>query len=132
MLGFVNGLAIVIGLAQLEQFKSHDANGDAVWISGALLNTTLMLIALTMVLIWLTPRITKLIPAPLVAIGVVTGLVLGFDIDVPRIGDLASLEGGLPQFAIPMVPLTMETLTIIFPLCVDPCRYRADRKPANP
>ena len=62
MLGFVNGLAIVIGLAQLEQFKSHDANGDAVWISGALLNTTLMLIALTMVLIWLTPRITKLDP----------------------------------------------------------------------
>ncbi|MGB1036962.1 MAG: SulP family inorganic anion transporter, partial [Candidatus Puniceispirillales bacterium] len=103
MLGFVNGLAIVIGLAQLEQFKSHDANGDAVWISGALLNTTLMLIALTMVLIWLTPRVTKLIPAPLVAIGVVTGLVLGFDIDVPRIGDLASLEGGLPQFAIPML-----------------------------
>ena len=118
MLGFVNGLAIVIGLAQLEQFKSHDANGDAVWISGALLNTTLMLIALTMVLIWLTQRVTKLIPAPLVAIGVVTGLVLGFDIDVPRIGDLASLEGGLPQFAIPMLPLTMETLTIIFPFAL--------------
>jgi SulP family sulfate permease len=77
MLGFVNGLAIVIGLAQLEQFRTHDANDDAVWMSGALLNMTMILIVATMVLIWLTPRVTKLIPAPLVAIGVVTGVVLG-------------------------------------------------------
>ncbi|MDG2465759.1 MAG: SulP family inorganic anion transporter, partial [Alphaproteobacteria bacterium] len=115
MLGFVNGLAIVIGLAQLEQFRTHDANGDAVWMSGALLNMTMILIVATMVLIWLTPRVTKLIPAPLVAIGVVTGVVLGFDINVPRIGDLATLAGGLPVFAFPMVPLTMDTLIIIFP-----------------
>ena len=115
MLGFVNGLAIVIGLAQLEQFRTHDANGDAVWMSGALLNMTMILIVATMVLIWLTPRVTKLIPAPLVAIGVVTGVVLDFDINVPRIGDLATLAGGLPVFAFPMVPLTMDTLIIIFP-----------------
>ena len=115
MLGFVNGLAIVIGLAQLEQFRTHDANGDAVWMSGALLNMTMILIVATMVLIWLTPRVTKMIPAPLVAIGVVTGVVLGFDIEVPRIGDLASLAGGLPVFAVPMVPLTIDTLIIIFP-----------------
>ena len=118
MLGFVNGLAIVIGLAQLEQFRSHDASGHGAWISGELLYMTLFLIMLTMFLIWLTGRLTKLIPAPLVAIGVVTGLVLGLDLNVPRIGDLASLAGGLPSFALPMVPLTVDTLIIIFPYAV--------------
>ena len=68
-----------------------------------------------MALIWITPKLTKFIPAPLLAIGVVTFAVIGFDIDVPRIGDLASMAGGLPSFAIPMVPLTLETLTIIAP-----------------
>jgi len=118
MLGFVNGLAIVIGLSQIEQFQTsgHGAHPDqAEWISGNLLYYTLGLIALTMTLIWLTPRFTKIIPAPLVAIGVVSVLVIGFQIDVPRIGDLASLAGGFPEFSIPMVPLTLETLAIIFP-----------------
>ena len=115
MLGFVNGLAIVIGLAQLEQFKIIDGDGTKTWMEGSLLYTTLALIALTMALIWITPKLTKFIPAPLLAIGVVTFAVIGFDIDVPRIGDLASMAGGLPNFAIPMVPLTLETLTIIAP-----------------
>ena len=115
MLGFVNGLAIVIGLAQLEQFKIIDGDGTKTWMEGSLLYTTLALIALTMALIWITPKLTKFIPAPLLAIGVVTFAVIGFDIDVPRIGDLASMAGGLPSFAIPMVPLTLETLTIIAP-----------------
>jgi SulP family sulfate permease len=115
MLGFVNGLAIVIGLAQLEQFKIIDGDGTKTWMEGGLLYTTLALIALTMALIWITPKLTKFIPAPLLAIGVVTFAVIGFDIDVPRIGDLASMAGGLPSFAIPMVPLTLETLTIIAP-----------------
>ena len=118
MLGFVNGLAIVIGLSQIEQFQKsgHGAHPDqAEWISGTLLNYTLALIALTMALIWLTPRFTKIIPAPLVAIGVVSVIVIGFEIDVPRIGDLASLAGGFPEFSIPVVPFTLETLVIIFP-----------------
>ena len=115
MLGFVNGLAIVIGLAQLEQFKIIGSDGTKTWMEGSLLYTTLGLIALTMALIWITPKLTKFIPAPLLAIGVVTFAVIGFDIDVPRIGDLASMAGGLPSFAIPMVPLTLETLTIIAP-----------------
>ena len=115
MLGFVNGLAIVIGLAQLEQFKIIDGDGTKTWMEGSLLYTTLALIGLTMALIWITPKLTKFIPAPLLAIGVVTFAVIGFDIDVPRIGDLASMAGGLPSFAIPMVPLTLETLTIIAP-----------------
>lgn len=115
MLGFVNGLAIVIGLAQLEQFKIITPDGTKTWMEGSLLYTTLGLIVLTMALIWVTPKLTKFIPAPLLAIGVVTFAVIGFDIDVPRIGDLASMAGGLPSFAIPMVPLTLETLSIIAP-----------------
>ena len=115
MLGFVNGLAIVIGLAQLEQFKIIGSDGEKTWMEGSLLYTTFGLIVLTMFLIWVTPKLTKFIPAPLLAIGIVTFAVIGFDIDVPRIGDLASMAGGLPGFAIPMVPFTLETLGIIAP-----------------
>ena len=68
-----------------------------------------------MLVIWQAPKLTKLIPAPLAAIAVVTAVVIGFGIEVPRVGDLASLSGGLPPFAIPAVPLTLETLVIIFP-----------------
>ncbi len=118
MLGFVNGLAIVIGLAQVDQFKITDAHGDSDWLGGASLYLTLGLVIGTMLLIWLTPRITKLIPAPLVAIGVITAIVIGFDLDVRRVGDMASLSGGLPDFALPMIPLTIETLVIIFPYAI--------------
>ena len=97
MLGFVNGLAIVIGIAQLEQFKITDEAGVTSWLSSTQLYTTLVLVGVTMVIIWLTPKLTKHIPAPLMAIGVVTALVLAFDIHVPRVGDLASLAGGLPS-----------------------------------
>ncbi len=110
MLGFVNGLAIVIFLAQMEQFKIEEE-----WMSGVTLWMTLGLVAGTMALIWLAPKVTKFIPAPLLAIGVVAAIVIGFDLPVPRVGDLASLEGGLPAFAIPDVPFTLETLKIIFP-----------------
>ena len=68
-----------------------------------------------MVIIWLTPRITKLIPAPLVAIGGVTALVILLDIDVTRLGDLANLSGGLPVFALPQIPLSFESLLVILP-----------------
>ena len=115
MLGFVNGLAIVIGLAQLEQFKSISASGEKTWVSGAELYTTLGLVALTMALIWLTPRLTKIIPAPLAAIAGISLLVIFFDLDVTRVGDLASLSGQWPAFAIPQVPISMETLIIILP-----------------
>ena len=115
MLGFVNGLAIVIGLAQLDQFRKLDENGVSQWIAGAELWMTCGLVVATMALIWLTPKLTKLIPAPLAAIGLVTALVLGFDLGVSRVGDLASLSGGLPVFSIPSVPLNLETISIIFP-----------------
>ncbi len=118
MLGFVNGLAIVIGIAQLEQFKITDEAGVTSWLSSTQLYTTLVLVGVTMVIIWLTPKLTKHIPAPLMAIGVVTALVLAFDIHVPRVGDLASLAGGLPSFIAPDVPLSFETLQIILPYAI--------------
>lgn len=118
MLGFVNGLAIVIFLAQMEQFKVSDGAGGHVWMSGFTLWLTLALVAGTMALVYFTPKVTKFIPAPLAAIGIIAILVIAFDLPVPRVGDLASLEGGLPTFNIPQVPFTLETLSIIFPYAV--------------
>ncbi|QBF32927.1 SulP family inorganic anion transporter [Thalassococcus sp. S3] len=125
MLGFVNGLAIVIFLAQLTQFKvpgtmenTGHGMGGGEWLSGTPLYMMLGLVALTMAIIWAMPRITKVIPAPLAGIGVVAGLVIAFGLDVPRVGDLASIQGGLPPFHIPMVPLNWETLEIILPYAV--------------
>ena len=112
MLGFVNGLAIVIFLAQLGQFKIAES-GE--WMNGTPLFLMLGLVALTMALIWIGPRFVKFIPAPLLGILVVSLIVIGFNIDVPRVGDLASIKGGLPLFSVPDVPMTWETLKIIFP-----------------
>ena len=86
MLGFVNGLAIVIGLAQIDQFKITNSAGQSDWLSGDTLILTCGFVIATMVLIWVTPRLTRLVPAPLLAIGVVTAVVLGFDLDVQRVG----------------------------------------------
>ena len=125
MLGFVNGLAIVIFLAQMTQFKvpkSANAAGSGIsgseWLSGEPLYLMLALVILTMGIIWVMPRITKVLPAPLAGIGIVAAIVIGFGLEVPRVGDLASIEGGLPQIHIPMVPLTLETLEIILPYAV--------------
>ncbi len=120
MLGFVNGLAIVIFLAQLSQFQvAGEVAGEAkVWMSGLPLMMMLGLVALTMAIIWLIPKVTTAIPAPLAGIGIVAAVVIGFGLDVPRVGDLASIEGGLPFFHVPMVPLTLDTMEIIFPYAV--------------
>ncbi len=117
MLGFVNGLAIVIFLAQMTQFKDP-ASGGAEWLAGASLVLMLGLVALTMVIIWGMPKITNVIPAPLAGIGIVAILVIVLGLDVPRVGDMASIEGGLPMFHIPLVPLNWETLQIILPYSV--------------
>ncbi|WP_299141370.1 SulP family inorganic anion transporter [uncultured Tateyamaria sp.] len=125
MLGFVNGLAIVIFLAQLTQFKvpgTAEASGHGMaggdWLSGMPLYLMLGLVGLTMAIIWLAPRVTRIIPAPLAGIGIVAAIVIGFGLDVPRVGDLASIEGGLPPFHIPAVPLNWETFQIILPYAV--------------
>lgn len=115
MLGFVNGLAIVIFIAQLGQFQVPDASGAMTWLEGPLLWTMLGLVTATMVLIRLVPKITSHIPAPLVAIATVSFIVTFFNIPAVTVGDLASIKGSLPEFYLPAVPLNLETLTIIFP-----------------
>lgn len=125
MLGFVNGLAIVIFLAQLTQFKvpgtmeigGHGAVGGE-WLSGTPLITMLGLVALTMGIIYIMPRVTKIIPAPLAGIGIVAAVVIGFGLDVPRVGDMASIKGGLPSFHFPRVELKWETFQIILPYSI--------------
>lgn len=125
MLGFVNGLAIVIFLAQLSQFKvpgtlenTGHGMGGGQWLPPAEMALMLGLVALTMAIIWGMPRFTKVIPAPLAGIGIVAGLVIAVGLDVPRVGDLASIQGGLPAFHIPSVPLNLETFRIILPYAV--------------
>ena len=115
MLGFVNGLAIVIGISQISQFKTINSLGESVWITGNTLIYSVGFVILTMIVIWLLPKITKALPATLVAILLTTVLVLGFKIDIPSVGDLASVKGALPNFIIPNIPLNLETLKIIFP-----------------
>jgi SulP family sulfate permease len=115
MLGFVNGLAIVIGISQISQFKTINSLGDSVWVTGNTLFYSIGFVILTMSVIWLLPKITKALPSTLVAILLTTILVLTFKIDIPSVGDLASVKGRLPNFLIPNVPLNLETLKIIFP-----------------
>ena len=89
MLGFVNGLAIVILLSQLDMFKTGP-EGAKVWMDMVPLITMVGLVGLTMSIIWVMPKITNVIPAPLAGIGIVAAIVLGFGIDVPDVGSMAS------------------------------------------
>lgn len=109
--GFVNGLAIIIFMSQLDQFK--DASGN--WLTGQSLHILLALVLLTMVIIWGLPKLTKVIPSSLVAILAIFAIVVGFGIDTKTVGDIASIQGGFPPFHIPSVPLSLETLVLIFP-----------------
>jgi SulP family sulfate permease len=115
MLGFVNGLAIVIFLAQLSHFKVVGPDGTMVWMQGAPLYTMLGLVALTLAIIYLLPLLTKIIPSTLAGIAAVSALVIFAGIDTKTVGDLASIKGGLPSFHLPDVPLNWDTLRIIFP-----------------
>lgn len=115
MLGFVNGLAIVIGISQLSQFKIADETGNMVWISGDVLIYSIVFVLLTMFIIWFLPKLTKIVPSTLAAILFTTILVTALNIDIPSVGDLASVKGGLPKFSIPSIPYNFETLKIIFP-----------------
>lgn len=113
--GFVNGLAIIIFMSQLDQFKSVNEAGELVWMTGSSLYILAGLVLLTMVIIWGLPKLTKVIPSSLIAILVVFGVVVGFGIDTKTVGDIASIKGGFPPFHIPMVPFTWESIVLIFP-----------------
>ena len=127
MLGFVNGLAIVIFLAQLGQFGEPGQPGwatgtflegsilDVAWIAPDKLTVMLILVAVTMAIIKFLPLITKALPSSLVAIVVVSLAVIFLNIDTRVVGDVASIAGGFPQFSIPTVPFNLATLSIIFP-----------------
>lgn len=114
MYGFVNGLAVIIFMAQLEQFKTV-AGGESRWMTGTPLMIMAGLVALTIAIVVIIPRITKAIPPSLVAIVVVFLVVLGFDIDTKTVSDIASVGGGFPPFHIPDIPLKFDTLGIIAP-----------------
>jgi SulP family sulfate permease len=118
MLGFVNGLAIVIFLAQLSQFKYTDLNGLQQWLPGNQLAIMLGLVAITMAIIYFLPKITKMIPSSLAAILIITGLVHVFDLDTKTVSHMANVSGGLPTFHLPMVPFNWETLKIIMPYSI--------------
>ena len=134
MLGFVNGLAIVIGLAQLGQFQvpgtahpdGHSFLPNGEWLAAPDMALMLALVGLTMLIIWGLPKLTKAVPAPLAAIGIVAAIVIGMGLQVPTVGDMSSIAGGLPSFHLPfgdgtglygtpLAPFNLETLQIIFP-----------------
>jgi SulP family sulfate permease len=114
MYGFVNGLAVVIFMAQLEQFKAV-VNGQSTWLTGEPLLIMAGLVALTIAIVIILPRFTKAVPPSLVAIMVVFIVVLGFGIHTKTVKDIAAVSGGFPPFHIPAIPFNLATLKLIFP-----------------
>ncbi|MBP6019772.1 MAG: SulP family inorganic anion transporter [Burkholderiaceae bacterium] len=117
MLGFVNGLAIIIAMAQLAHFKQLTNHGQQ-WLSGPELYVMCALVALTICVVYLLPRLTKAVPSALVAIIGIGLLAQLLDLPTRTLGDMAHIAGGLPSFHIPHVPLTLETLRIVLPYAV--------------
>lgn len=109
--GFVNGLAIIIFMSQLAQFK--DASGN--WLEGSALYLLLGLVALTMLIIHFLPKLTKVVPSSLAAILIIFGLVTFFNLDTRTVGDIASIKGGFLPFHIPAIDWTLESLKLIAP-----------------
>jgi len=112
--GFVNGLAIIIFMSQLEQFKDTSGN----WLNGSPLFVLLGLVSLTMFIIWGLPKLTKVVPSALTAILVIFGIVTLFGIETRTVGDIASIQGGFPPFHFPQIPFDFETLSVIFPYAI--------------
>ncbi len=109
--GFVNGLAIIIFMSQLAQFK--DASGN--WLEGSALYLLLGLVALTMLIIHFLPKLTKVVPSSLSAILIIFGLVTFFNLDTRTVGDIASIKGGFLPFHVPAIDWTLESLKLIAP-----------------
>lgn len=109
--GFVNGLAIIIFMSQLAQFKDSSGN----WLEGSALYLLLGLVALTMLIIHFLPKLTKVVPSSLAAILIIFGLVTFFNLDTRTVGDIASIKGGFLPFHVPAIDWTLETLKLIAP-----------------
>ncbi|WP_192350234.1 SulP family inorganic anion transporter [Algoriphagus sp. Y33] len=114
MYGFLNGLAVIIFMAQIEQFKFME-DGVSYWMQGSALYIMGGLTILTIAIVFVLPKITKAVPASLVAIVVVFGIVYFFGIETKKVINIASVGGALPTFRIPQIPFNLETLQIIFP-----------------
>ncbi|WP_419868652.1 SulP family inorganic anion transporter [Chryseobacterium sp. CT-SW4] len=115
MYGFLNGLAVIIFMAQVEQFKITGSDGVVSWLQGTPLYIMTGLTLLTIGVVYFFPKLTRTVPASLVAILFVFGVVSIFGIPTKTVSDIAHISGNLPQFSLPEVPFSMETLTIIFP-----------------
>lgn len=102
MIGFVNALAILIFLAQMPHIIGANS-------------TTFIFLAITLVIVYLLPKFLKVIPAPLIAIVILTAIAIFSGAHLKTVGDLGTITQTLPNFFIPNVPFTFETLTIIFP-----------------
>ncbi len=114
MYGFLNGLAIIIFMAQVAQFKIVQ-NGVSGWMNGSMLYIMAGLTLLTIAIVLIFPKITKAVPSSLVAIIIVSVLAYFLNIDTKKVVDIASVSGSLPSFHIPAIPFNTETLKIIFP-----------------
>lgn len=112
MYGFLNGLAVIIFMAQVVQFKTA---GGTQWLQGNALYVMLGLTLLTIAIVYFFPKMTKAVPASLVAILVVFAIVTGFGIQTRTVADIAHISGSMPAFHIPLVPFSLDTLKIIFP-----------------
>lgn len=114
MYGFLNGLAVVIFMSQIEQFKTN-SGVQGTWLQGESLYILMALVLLTLLLIYFIPKISRGLPTTLIAIAIIFGIVHGFGIDTKTVQDIANISGSFPPFHIPQIPFTFETLEIIFP-----------------
>ncbi|MDC0535838.1 SulP family inorganic anion transporter [Francisellaceae bacterium] len=121
MVGFVNGLAIVIFLAQLEQFKITSPDGSTHWLEGQTLYVMIGLVVIAMAITHFLPKFTKAIPAALTAIIVISLIVFLGDVHTRVVDDMMGgieMSAGLPTFSFPTPPMNWHTFTVIFPYAV--------------
>jgi len=111
MVGFVNALAILIFLAQIPHILNDEGNGEYIPL-------ILLFVALGLAVIYLLPRLTTVIPSPLVAIAGLTAVAVVMNLELPTVGDLGELPSALPWVALPEVPFTIDTLQTILPFSI--------------
>ncbi len=121
MVGFVNGLAIVIFLAQLNQFKAIDSHGVTHWLHGQALYVMMAFVLLAMLITYYLPKLTKAVPSALMAIVVISVLVLAFGIHTRVVEDMMQgvhMSAGLPTFSLPSIPLSWHSVIVVVPYAI--------------
>ena len=113
MIGFVNALAILIFVAQIPHIFLTDEES-----TGAQLRLNILFVIAGLAIIYGLPRLTKVIPSPLVAIVALAGIAIGFDLDLRTVGDMGDLPDALPWVALPDIPFNLETFQVILPYAV--------------